>query len=703
MHIYKSASSPRTLAQQIYIILLMLMPISAHATTYYFSNSGNDTNVGISPSAPFATVAKANAILSLAQPGDSILFQAGSVFRDTYLQCGSAVFNSGSLTLANHAPACSGVAGHPVTIGSYGDGAAPVFDAADPLVLSWNAVYGFTSVYRATLPANAAVPQKLYVDCAVQECPQILPVPNATGAYNAGRTYKYLDEVTYNGSTYVYGATTSAVNLDPTQANWINISNGNAGNATQTFPANNTGIQNVRLGAARLASGSGYGYPSYSGAFWYDGQGSLYVHLADGSNPNSHSFEATHRSFGIILQGVNYVTVTGLTFEHAGNTCGLSLPYTSDKGTYFVGENNTFNNVHVWNCSGIAPSTYAQQENTTMLRGGIVIRGDGQYNPHLPAGNTIVSSYIGQLDNYFAVPNENTIAGAFISGQDGGGAAANCVLCLSKVEAVTGPGLVYSSFGTLNFWGTTIRNNGGRVAGNEFTKNQGNVFFGDTVGGSVDTNYVHESFAEGIQLGGNSLSQSGALQTITGNVIVNLGKGASQVGYNGIDCNSTAQVSNVVLRHNTIWNTWGAGATFEGSGSSGCIAPIFEGNIVGQAALAFPAQDIVNRSYIFYTSPSVFAMGGQTFTNNLYELGGGNNFAAGFPSFSDWFTLWSDRDSATGDPKFVNAAGGDWRLQANSPALGLGPNGEDAGALPYNGSKLAMPASSLNITNPALP
>ena len=683
--------------------ILTLMPVSARATTYYVANSGLDSNSGTSTAEPFATVAKANAVLAQSKPGDSVLFKAGDVFRDDYLRCGSATTNSGSLTLTNQPPACSGHSGQPLTIGSYGDGAVPVLDAADPMEVSWVLQGGTKHVYRATLPAGTAVPQKLYVDCALKECPQILPVPNATGAWSSTRSYKYLDSVTYADSTYIWGSTTSAVDQVPTGSNWINISNGNAGNTTQSFPAANTGLANVTLGATGVAAPSGYGYPAYSGVFWYDGDRNLYVSLADGSNPNSHAFEATHRPYGVVLEGVNYVTVQGLVFEHAGNTCGLSFPYTSDKGVYFVGENNTFENVSVWNCAGIAPSLLAQQEHTSDLRGGIVIRGDGQYNPHLVTGNSITGSYIGQLDNYFATPADSTVAGVFLSGQDGGGTANDCVLCNSKVATVTSPGVIYSAYDTWDFSGMTVRNNGGRIAGDNFTANQGNIFFGDTEGGSVDTNYVHESYAEGIQLGGNSTSASGARQTITGNVIVNLGKGASLVGYNGIDCNSLAQVADIQLTHNTIWNTWGAGATFEGTNGGGCTSPLFEGNIVGQDAIAFPAETIMNASYIFYSDASVRAMGTPTFDHNLYTMGSGNNFADGYPSFAKWVAQWPETDSMQANPLFVNSAAGNWKLQAGSPARRLAPDAGDAGALPFAGSTpLTLPASKLSIINPAL-
>lgn len=677
-------------------VSIKVLPMVAGTTSYYFSNSGRDSNVGTSASAPFATVAKANAILASLKPGDSVLFKAGDVFRDDYLRCGSAFNNTGTATIANTPPPCSGTAGKPITIGAYGTGAAPVLDAADPLDLSWTPVGGTSSTYYAQLPAGAPVPQKLFADCALKECLQLLPVANATGEWDASATYKYLDAVTFHGSVYVYGATTARANMLPYGPSWVNISNSNGGNATQAFSRTNTGLQNVELGAKGVASIAGYGYPSYPGVFWYDGNGLLYANLADGSNPNTHTFEATHRPYGVVLEGVNYVTVQGLTFEHAGTSCALSYPYASDKGTYLVGEHNTFSGISAWNCTGISPDRVVQQENTSNLRGGVVIFGDSQYNPHLVTGNSVVSSYVGMLDNYFATPTDASVAGVFLTGQDGGGAANTCVLCTSKVATVTSPGVIYSALGTFAN-GTLIRNNGGRIAGNEFTNNQGNIFFADVVGGSVDNNYVHESYAEGLQLGGNSTSAAAAPQMISNNVMVNLGIGASLVGYNGIDCNSYTIVQGVQIRHNTIWNTWGAGVTFEGIGSGGCITPTVESNIIGQAAALFPNGTGVNGSYVFYTTDSVRAMGAPIADHNLYTMGGGINFAHGYSSFAQWASGWSETDSIQANPRFVDPSMNNWRLQAGSPARGLALDGTDAGALPYNPL-----VSQAGISNPAL-
>jgi Glycosyl hydrolase family 10 len=72
---------------------------------YYVSNNGSDSNNGLSPSAPWQTIAHVNA--QTFTPGTSILFQNGGVWRE-------------QLNIAQ-----SGTAGNPITIGAYGTGALP--------------------------------------------------------------------------------------------------------------------------------------------------------------------------------------------------------------------------------------------------------------------------------------------------------------------------------------------------------------------------------------------------------------------------------------------------------------------------------------------------------------------------------------------------------------------------------------------------
>src|SRR3989339_2159870 len=78
----------------------------ASASTYYVSNTGLDTNNGISESTPWQTISKVNA--TTFSPGDSILFKRGDTFY-------------GSITVSQ-----SGTAGNPITFSSYGSGSQPI-------------------------------------------------------------------------------------------------------------------------------------------------------------------------------------------------------------------------------------------------------------------------------------------------------------------------------------------------------------------------------------------------------------------------------------------------------------------------------------------------------------------------------------------------------------------------------------------------
>lgn len=75
---------------------------------WYVSNSGDDFNSGRSPSTPFATIGR---VMSEVSPGDTILFERDSYFRDSLLANG----------IQN------------ITVGAYGTGRLPTFDCADIL------------------------------------------------------------------------------------------------------------------------------------------------------------------------------------------------------------------------------------------------------------------------------------------------------------------------------------------------------------------------------------------------------------------------------------------------------------------------------------------------------------------------------------------------------------------------------------------
>lgn len=94
------------LAQLLLALLWIASVNAAHATTYYVSNSGSDSNSGTSTSSPWQTIGKVNSGYFYA--GDTILFNGGQTF-------------SGNLTMNE-----SGTSSAPITIGSYGSGAATI-------------------------------------------------------------------------------------------------------------------------------------------------------------------------------------------------------------------------------------------------------------------------------------------------------------------------------------------------------------------------------------------------------------------------------------------------------------------------------------------------------------------------------------------------------------------------------------------------
>ena len=99
-------------------IFYLTPPTYGANTTYYVSSSeGNDNNNnGLSEGAPFATIARVNA-LNL-EPGDQVLFKCGDIWR------------AESLVITE-----SGATGNPITFGSYPASCAnkPIIAGAQPI------------------------------------------------------------------------------------------------------------------------------------------------------------------------------------------------------------------------------------------------------------------------------------------------------------------------------------------------------------------------------------------------------------------------------------------------------------------------------------------------------------------------------------------------------------------------------------------
>src|SRR5665647_54836 len=107
--------------KSLFLLPFIIFGLTANATNYYFSVTGNDTNNGTSTSTPWQTISKFNSVFSSRSPGDSLLFKRGDTFY-------------GSLTISS-----SGSSGSPITIGAYGTGARPIITGFTTLS-SWTSL-----------------------------------------------------------------------------------------------------------------------------------------------------------------------------------------------------------------------------------------------------------------------------------------------------------------------------------------------------------------------------------------------------------------------------------------------------------------------------------------------------------------------------------------------------------------------------------
>ena len=115
---------------------------SANTDTVYYVDSiaGDDSNNGLSPDKAFKTIEKAASILYYG--GDSVLFKAGGVY----------VGNFGVMGTSD--------ASNPITIGSYGEGAKPLFTSSkenDPVIALYDASGWIIENIEITAPKGTGI------------------------------------------------------------------------------------------------------------------------------------------------------------------------------------------------------------------------------------------------------------------------------------------------------------------------------------------------------------------------------------------------------------------------------------------------------------------------------------------------------------------------------------------------------------------
>ena len=123
--------------------ILLLLSITASATTYYVDPNGNNANDGLTPQTPWRTLLKVG--ISTFQPGDVILFKRDGVWNET-------------LT-----PPSSGAAGKVIKFDAYGNGRPPEFTGyLTTSAGQWTSAGG--NVWQVTLSATQPITQLQFVE-----------------------------------------------------------------------------------------------------------------------------------------------------------------------------------------------------------------------------------------------------------------------------------------------------------------------------------------------------------------------------------------------------------------------------------------------------------------------------------------------------------------------------------------------------------
>ncbi|WP_128912397.1 hypothetical protein [Granulicella sibirica] len=450
----------------------------------------------------------------------------------------------------------------------------------------------------------------------------------------------------------------------------------------------------------------------------------LYVHLADGSNPANHTFYATHRSYGVLLRGVNYVNVTHIQFAHQLKSGILSFPYASSNlaGKYWTNEYITISYPTCWNTGDTVSDTLGWAGGTSRtanLEACVVLRASGDTNPHLVRGDSISDGWSGLIDTYYG-RNDANHANFELAGLDGTKTVGGVTTNYPVIQYSYG-----SSHNTacIRFGGVGLSRDvsylgkGGIVSNNECTDNaSGNIFFGATAGGRVSHNFVHDSLGEGIQAGGFSTSVADATsyeaQVFDHNIITNLGYSATLTLYNGIDINNGYEgaaypyAKDMHVINNTIVNTSASCMTME----MNVVSTHVHDNACVQAASYFPTGWVCpncitttnNAAGIFARLASLQYSAPMDWHNNAWQNQGGSvaswviynvqNVGSnrgtcgainGFLRKVDTAAPGDPNSFCTATPGFSNVTAEDFRLTASSPLRAAGSGGSDIGALSY--------------------
>jgi hypothetical protein len=274
---------------------------------------------------------------------------------------------------------------------------------------------------------------------------------------------------------------------------------------------------------------------STAGSF-YSSRGYVYVHLASGANPSSHTIEICgSRKYGISIGNISNVTINGLEIIRA-TKAGIDVNNTTADS--ITVENNVFFNIG---------DTLGDSST------GVGSGGEGSIFV-FPTSGSVVTGWIvennrvGQSDFPDSELNYNQAA--------------------VQLSATVGSTISGNDFASVHGVALQVTDNYGAtcstplIQNNQFTNSEGNIFIIGCSSASVVNNTIYSSYGNGIEIG--SAFQASDVNNnepyLSNNVIHNLGTAYQDGLYNGIDIN---HATNGTATNNNVYAVLASCMTLE--------------------------------------------------------------------------------------------------------------------------------------------
>ncbi len=277
--------------KRLLFVFMFLLPLSLLAqTTYYVSNSGSDSNSGMSESSPWRSLTKVNSYFFMA--GDKILFKRGDSWE-------------GTITVRT-----SGTAGNPITYGAYGSGNKPRIYGSE-VITGWTRYSG--NIYKATF--NKKITQLFLNDKRMQ----LARYDNDGDFFDVttvnSQTQLTSTDIESKPTNYYKGATIIArVNEWRLDAREV------IGSSGQTF------IFDSEL-TYTLSTSSGFfltnklEFLTEPGQWYCDlNTNTVYLWTPNGDSPSNYTIRGSTIVNGIFVNNKDYITIQDLDImQYAGN------------------------------------------------------------------------------------------------------------------------------------------------------------------------------------------------------------------------------------------------------------------------------------------------------------------------------------------------------------------------------------------------